>query len=76
MSETNSTPAPGPAKLDTSDLAAVRTAVEQARAIGHWRRLLSIFGAHLPGCETLAHPDDGRMAGMYCNCGFVDAFSS
>jgi hypothetical protein len=60
------------ANLDVGDPGAVRPAVERARQVGHWRRLLAIYGDHLPWCASLRSVDtpDGTLA---CDCGFEDA---
>lgn len=56
------------AKIDITDLAAVRKAVEDASAIGHWRRIMAIYGDHLPTCAVR-----GESAGE-CDCAWSVAF--
>lgn len=56
------------ANIDIADLAAVRASVEQANAVGHWRRVLAIYGDHLPTCAA--------RDGDACNCGWTEAFGT
>lgn len=56
--------------LDRADLATVRKAIAEARAIGHWRRILAIYGDHLDECATRR-----LFAGTpSCDCGWAEAF--
>lgn len=52
------------ARLDLSDLASVRAALGSAQDAGHWRRILAIYGDHLPACAVRV--GDGRL----CDCGW------
>lgn len=51
--------------IDLSDMAAVREAANQARAVGHWRRILAIYGDHLGYCQS--------RGGGVCDCGWLTA---
>lgn len=48
----------------------VRRAAEQAREIGHWRRLLLLYGQHDGSCAAVL-PVDPRPE---CDCGFAQVF--
>lgn len=53
--------------LDLDNLKAIREAVADAKDVGHWRRLLAIFGDHLPACAARNKGDNS------CDCGWNDA---
>lgn len=53
--------------VDLGDLVQVREAVRLARTVGHWRRILAIYGDHLPACKV-------RVNEGFCDCGWVAAF--
>lgn len=57
------------AEIDVNDLSATREAVEQANRIGHWRRMLALFGDHLAKCQV-------RSGVRGCDCGFRDSFAN
>lgn len=54
------------ANIDVNNLAAIREAVEVASSIGHWRRILAIYGDHLPACA--------KRRGGECDCAWDRAF--
>ena len=56
--------------VDLSDLPAVRQARQDASDIGHWRRIVALYGDHLEAC-AIRRPDE--QAGG-CDCGFAQAF--
>lgn len=58
--------------LDITDLAAVRRALANAQAVGHWRRILAIYGDHLPACALRGDHAEGTPVG--CDCGWSTAF--
>jgi hypothetical protein len=54
------------AGVDIADLPAIRATVEQAKEIGHWRRIFAVYADHLPACPA-------RNYGASCECGFATA---
>lgn len=52
------------AGIDLSEPGQVYRAAREANSVGHWRRLLAIYGDHVPSCAVR------HGLGELCDCGW------
>jgi hypothetical protein len=58
-----------------ADLTAFRQHALDAEAIGHWRRLLAMFGDHHEGCAVVRARNVGHdSTDVICECGWDEVF--